>query len=65
VGALPSPALPHYCELNGRVGWRASDLWDLSINALNLLHARHYEFSPAAGGEGIYRSVMAEARLRF
>jgi iron complex outermembrane receptor protein len=67
VGALPSPALPHYCELNGRVGWRASDLWDLSVNALNLLHARHYEFSPApgAGGEGIYRSVMAEARLRF
>jgi iron complex outermembrane recepter protein len=67
VGALPSPALPHYWELNGRVGWRASDLWDLSINALNLLHARHYEFSPAPGegGEGIYRSVMAEARLRF
>jgi iron complex outermembrane recepter protein len=67
VGALPSPALPHYCELNGRVGWRATDLVDLSINALNLLHARHYEFSPAPGngGEGIYRSVMAEARLRF
>jgi iron complex outermembrane receptor protein len=67
VGALPSPALPHYCELNGRVGWRASDLWDLSISGLNLLHARHYEFSPAPGegGEGIYRSVMAEARLRF
>jgi iron complex outermembrane receptor protein len=67
VGALPSPALPHYCELNGRLGWRASDLWDLSISAQNLLRARHYEFSPAQGegGEGIYRSVMAEARLRF
>jgi iron complex outermembrane receptor protein len=65
VGALPSPALPHYLELNGRVGWRASDLVDLSVNALNLLHARHYEYSPALGGEGIYRSVMAEARLRF
>jgi iron complex outermembrane receptor protein len=67
VGALPSPALPHYCELNGRVGWRASDLWELSISAQNLLRARHYEFSPAQGegGEGIYRSVMAEARLRF
>ena len=67
VGALPSPGLPHYCELNGRLGWKATDHWDLSINALNLLHARHYEFAsaPGDGGEGIYRSIMAEARLRF
>jgi len=67
VGALPSPALPHYVELNGRLGWRASDSVDLSINGLNLLHARHYELPPLpdVGGEAIGRSVMAEARWKF
>jgi iron complex outermembrane receptor protein len=65
VGALPDPALPHYVELNGRVGWQLADSLDLSINGLNLLHARHYEFNSAQGGEAIVRSVMAEARWRF
>lgn len=65
VGALPAPAFPHYTELNGRLGWQANDALDLSINGLNLLHAHHYEYPSSQGGEGIYRSVMAEARLRF
>jgi iron complex outermembrane receptor protein len=65
VGALPDPALPHYVELNGRLGWQAADSVDLSINGLNLLRARHYEFSSSQGGEAIARSVMAEARWRF
>jgi iron complex outermembrane receptor protein len=65
VGALPNPALPHYVELNGRLGWRATDSVDLSINGLNLLHARHYEFPSSVGGEAIGRSVMAEARWKF
>jgi iron complex outermembrane recepter protein len=65
VGALPDPAFPHYYELNGRVGWRANESLELSINGLNLLHAHHYEYSSSQGGEGIYRSVMAEARLSF
>ena len=65
VGALPDPALPHYVELNGRLGWRVADAVDLSINGLNLLHARHYEFASSQGGEVIVRSVMAEARWRF
>jgi iron complex outermembrane recepter protein len=65
VGALPNPSLPHYCQLNGRIGWRASSSLDLSLNGLNLLRARHYELPPALGGEGIYRSVQAEARWRF
>jgi iron complex outermembrane receptor protein len=65
VGALPSPALPHYTELNGRVGWRPTDSVELSINGLNLLHARHFEFPASQGGEGIYRSVQAEIRWRY
>jgi len=65
VGALPAPALEHYYELNCRIGWRATEALDVSVNAQNLLHARHYEFAPAEGGEGIYRSIFAEARWRF
>ncbi len=65
VGALPNPALPHYYELNGRLGWRVNQALEISINGLNLLHPHHYEYPISQGGEGIYRSVMAEARLRF
>ncbi len=65
VGALPDPALPHYRELNCRIGWRPMNSVDLSVNALNLLHARHYEFPSSQGGEAIGRSVTAEARWRF
>lgn len=65
VGALPDPALPHYVELNGRLGWRATDSIDLSLNGQNLLHARHYEFPSSQGGESISRRVLIEARCRF
>jgi len=65
VGALPDAAFPHYYEVNGRVGWRANESLELAINGLNLLHAHHYEYPSSQGGEGIYRSVMAEARLKF
>ncbi len=65
VGALPDPALPHYVELNGRLGWRATESVDLSLNGLNLLHAWHDEFPSSQGGEAIGRSVMAEVRWRF
>jgi iron complex outermembrane receptor protein len=65
VGALPSPALPHYTELNGRIGWRPRDSLELSVNGLNLLHARHFEFPASQGGEGIYRSVQGEIRWKY
>ena len=65
VGAFPNPALPHYYDLNARIGWRVSNSLDLSVNGLNLLHARHYEFPSSQGGEPIGRSLMGEARWRF
>ena len=52
-------------ELNGRLGWRATESVDLSLNGLNLLHAWHDEFPSSQGGEAIGRSVMAEVRWRF
>ncbi|HTC51040.1 MAG TPA: TonB-dependent receptor [Steroidobacteraceae bacterium] len=64
VGALPSPALPHYTELDTRLGWRMNRTVEFSLRGANLLHARHYEL-PAAAGEEITRSVIAEARCNF
>lgn len=62
VGALPSPSLPHYYDLDARLGWQASSAVELSLSGANLLHARHTEFP---GDEQITRSVFAEARCRF
>jgi iron complex outermembrane receptor protein len=62
VGALPGPVLPHYTELDARLGWRMNQRAELSLRGANLLHARHYEL-PAGDGEQITRSVIAEARL--
>jgi iron complex outermembrane receptor protein len=64
VGALPGPALPHYIELDARLGWQASDTVELAVHGANLLNSRHTEF-PAPTGEQIARSVIAEARLKF
>lgn len=64
VGALPEPAMPSYVELNARFGWRLSRALEISVSGSNLLHAHHYEY-PAADGERISRSALAEARWRF
>ncbi len=64
VGALPSPALAHYTELDARLGWRMNRTTEFSLRGANLLHARHYEL-PAGDGEQITRSVIAEARFSF
>jgi iron complex outermembrane receptor protein len=64
VGALPSPALPHYTELDARLGWQASATVELALHGANLLNSHHTEF-PAPTGEQITRSIVAEARLKF
>jgi iron complex outermembrane receptor protein len=64
VGALPSPALPHYYDLDARFGWEPISGVELSLTGANLLHERHTEF-PAPAGEQITRSVIAEGRWRF
>ena len=64
VGALPGPELPHYYDLDARLGWQASRAVELSLRGSNLLHARHFEL-PSGAGEQITRSVLAEARFKF
>ena len=63
VGALPSPALPSYDELNANLAWRAMSRLQFSLQGSNLLHARHLEF-PQPYGEYIDRSVLLEATYR-
>jgi iron complex outermembrane recepter protein len=64
VSALPDPALPSYVELTARVDWRISANCDVSLNAWNVLHDHHMEFS-APTGEVIGRKLMLEARWRL
>ncbi len=64
VGALPGPELPHYFNLDARLGWQASRTLELSIRGANLLRPQQTEF-PAPNGNQITRSVLAEARLKF
>jgi iron complex outermembrane receptor protein len=65
VGALPGPTLPHYYDLDARLGWQASPTLELSIRGSNLLHERHFELPAGVGGEQITRSAIAEARFKF
>ena len=46
IGALPSPAVPAYTELDLRLGWRPTPAWELSVTGQNLLDRQHREFGP-------------------
>jgi iron complex outermembrane receptor protein len=62
VSVLPNPRVPSYVELNGRLGWRLTDRYELSLDARNLLHDRHLEY---AQGTEIPRSVFVDLQVRF
>ncbi|MDE2486364.1 MAG: TonB-dependent receptor, partial [Alphaproteobacteria bacterium] len=62
VSALPNPHVPSYVELNTRVAWSVTDRLQLSLDGLNLLHARHQEYP---GAPYVPRSVLAELRWGF
>ncbi|MBN97652.1 MAG: TonB-dependent receptor [Gemmatimonadetes bacterium] len=46
VGALADLAVPEYLELDGRLGWRMSERFAVSIGGQNLLADHHAEFRP-------------------
>lgn len=64
VDELPDPQLSDYYELTARLGWRISDVLELSVTGLNLLRSDHREY-PDPNGLRIRRSVFAEARWTF
>jgi len=66
MGALPDPSMPHYYQIDARLGWQVNSDLGLSVNGQNLLHERHTEVPPGqAGGEEILRGVLAEVRWKF
>jgi iron complex outermembrane receptor protein len=65
VGALHSPALRSYTEVDARLGWRPTDALDVSLAGTNLLHPRHLEVPLGSGGEQITRGVLADVRWKF
>ena len=44
VARLPHPVVPAYAELDMRIGWHPSAVWEISLIGQNLLHAHHPEF---------------------
>lgn len=64
VGRLPDPAVPAYCELGGRIGWRLNDRLQLSVSGMNLLHKWHQELPPTTASE-VPRSILAGFKWRL
>src|SRR5687767_6030792 len=66
IGELPSPHVPAYTELNGRVGWRATPHFELSFAAQDLFHDHHPEFGAVAPRRVEFeRSVRVLAVFRY
>ena len=65
VGALPSPAVDDYAELDARMGYRIRPGIDLSLIGTNLLHDRHLEFRSGTPPETFERSLAARLTWRF
>jgi iron complex outermembrane receptor protein len=66
VGALPSPAVPSYVEVDARLGLRLTDALALSVSGYNLADKRHLEFAgTSAPRTYIPRSFYVSTRWRF
>ena len=65
IGALPNPRVPAYTELNGRLGWRATEHFEVAIAGQDLLHDHHPEFGAAAPFRVEFeRSIRVQATFR-
>jgi iron complex outermembrane receptor protein len=62
VGTLRASRLPGYQELDMRIGWQATDRFEMSLVGRDLLHANHAEF---AGNSAQPRYFQREVALRI
>lgn len=53
-----------YSELDLRLGWHATDHWELSLLGQNLLHDEHVEFGGTAGRGRLERAAYLKAAWR-
>jgi iron complex outermembrane receptor protein len=58
VGALPSPAVPAYTVLDGRLGWQLTPTVEVSLLAQNLTDRRHIEFNVPANASVFGRRLF-------
>ena len=66
VGALPSPPVPHYVELESRFGWTPTSSINIAIVGRNLLDRQHPEFgNPSPVRPEVKRNIYLEASFRF
>jgi iron complex outermembrane receptor protein len=66
IGAIATPTVPAYTELNARVGWRATPRIELAVVGHDLLHDHHPEFGPPGPRrEEFERGVRALVTLRL
>ena len=66
ISELPNPRVPAYTELNGRVGWRPTRHFEVSVAAQDLLHDHHPEFGGLTPRRVEFeRSVRVLATFRY
>ncbi|USX16766.1 TonB-dependent receptor [Oxalobacteraceae bacterium OTU3CAMAD1] len=65
MGALPSPAVPSYYELDAQWMWQPQPTLDVALIGRNLLHHSHVEYGGGGGRSMIERGVQLKLTLRF
>jgi iron complex outermembrane receptor protein len=66
IGALKNPIVPSYTELNGRIGWRPTQHFEVSLAGQDLLHDHHPEFGGLTPRRVEFeRSVRVQATFRY
>jgi iron complex outermembrane recepter protein len=64
VGKLRASNLPGYQELDLRIGWQATDRFEVSLMGRDLLHARHTEFMSTSSQARYFQREVA-VRVTF
>jgi len=62
---LAGEGVEPYTELDLRLGWNASEQWNLSLIGQNLLHDNHPEFGPIDSRGELERAVYLKAEWRL
>jgi iron complex outermembrane receptor protein len=65
VAPITNQKVPGYTELDLRLAWRPTAMWEFSVDGQNLLHAHHVEFNPPGTSREIGRSVFGKAAWHF
>ena len=65
VGALRTPAVEEYAELDGRLGYRVRPGWEVALIGTNLLSKHHLEFLAGTPPQVFERAVTLRSTWRF